>query len=173
MMPTTNAINLAALLLLLLSTVEAFISTPLQCGHSTRSSLREAYIDEGYPHAPREESLPNINGNNNDSGKKSKPAIKKPPKTLPNGGTITLVGAGPGDPSLLTVAAHKILTDPTNYIIVDRLVSKEILDLIEGEYRVANKHPGCQEVAQKEIYEWCMDGLREGRKVVRLKIGEL
>jgi len=82
------------------------------------------------------------------------------------------VGAGPGSPDLLTVAAYKIITDPANFLIVDRLVSKEILDLIEGEYRIANKVPGCQGVAQDEIFAWCKEGLEGGRSVVRLKIGD-
>ena len=97
---------------------------------------------------------------------------KKPPSTLPNGGRLTLLGAGPGDPDLLTLKAHSILSDPNNLVIVDRLVSREILDVVRGEVRKANKHPGCAERAQDEIYEWCKEGLREGRHVVRLKIGE-
>ncbi len=37
---------------------------------------------------------------------------------------------------------------------------------------MANKHPGCAELAQQEIYEWCKEGIRNGKHVVRLKIGE-
>ena len=91
---------------------------------------------------------------------------------LPNGGCVTLVGSGPGDPDLLTVAAYKILADPDNLVIADRLVSKEILDLIGGEIKVARKLPGCAELAQEEIYSWAHEGLKEGRHVVRLKIGD-
>lgn len=97
---------------------------------------------------------------------------KLPPRTLPNGGHITLVGAGPGSPDLLTVAAHRIISDPDALIIVDRLVSEEIVNLIEGEIRTARKHPGCQAAAQTEIFEWCKEGLNAGRHVVRLKIGD-
>lgn len=91
---------------------------------------------------------------------------------MPNGGKITLVGAGPGSPDLLTVAAHRTITDPNALVIVDRLVSKEIVDIITGEVRIAKKYPGCQAQAQEEIFEWCKEGLNEGRHVVRLKIGE-
>ena len=167
---STRPLSCAALFFLLNSYVGAFqsSSTPVLSRQSA-SSLHAAYVDENYPHAPR----PIIAKNNNDNESTAKPIIKrKPPKTLPNGGSITLVGAGPGDPDLLTVAAHKIITDPSNLIIVDRLVSQEILDLIEGEYKVANKRPGCQGAAQAEIYDWCMGGLREGKHVVRLKIGD-
>lgn len=82
------------------------------------------------------------------------------------------MGAGPGSPDLLTVAAHRIISDPNNLVIVDRLVSGEILDLIKGEIKIANKHPGCAEAAQCEIYDWCAEGVLRGRHVVRLKIGD-
>lgn len=39
-------------------------------------------------------------------------------------------------------------------------------------YKIANKTPGCQMAAQDEIFEWCLDGLRQGKHVVRLKIGD-
>jgi hypothetical protein len=78
-----------------------------------------------------------------------------PPSSLPNGGKITMVGSGPGDPDLLTVAAHKILTDPSILVISDRLVSPEILELIKGEIKVARKLPGCAEEAQMEVSNFC------------------
>ena len=39
-------------------------------------------------------------------------------------------------------------------------------------YKIANKTPGCQMAAQDEIFEWCKEGLRNGKHVVRLKIGD-
>jgi uroporphyrin-III C-methyltransferase len=62
-----------------------------------------------------------------------------------------MVGSGPGDPDLLTMAAYKILADPDALVISDRLVSKEIVDLIHGEYKVARKLPGCADAAQEEV----------------------
>jgi len=95
-----------------------------------------------------------------------------PPSSMPNGGRITMVGSGPGDPDLLTMAAYKILADPDALVISDRLVSKEIVDLIQGEYKVARKLPGCADAAQEEIHRWCKEGLDAGKHVVRLKIGD-
>ena len=137
---------------------------------STVTSLGAAFIDHSYPH----ESAPPGNGEGTAAATSASSSIPaaRPPRSLPNGATLTLVGAGPGSPDLLTVAAHRIITDPNNFLVVDRLVSDEILDLIEGEYRVANKHPGCQHAAQEEIYDWCREGLEMGKHVVRLKIGE-
>ena len=169
-------------ILLLSSSVNAFISTSNQPIKNIQisTSLLSAYIDENYPHATtrgvsKEEESINSNSkekkqstNNNNNNNNN----KRPSKTLPNGATLTLVGAGPGSPDLLTIAAHKIITNPNNYLIVDRLVSQEILDLIQGEYKVANKYRGCADIAQEEIYDWCKDGLREGKHVVRLKIGK-
>lgn len=104
------------------------------------------------------------------------PLSSKPPTKLPNGAQLTLLGSGPGDPDLLTVAAYKLLTtDTENKIIVtDRLVSKEILDLIPKgtEVKVARKLPGCAELAQEELYWWCYQGLNQGKHVIRLKIGD-
>eukprot|EP00611_Tribonema_gayanum_P014011 TRINITY_DN2527_c0_g1_i1.p1 TRINITY_DN2527_c0_g1~~TRINITY_DN2527_c0_g1_i1.p1 ORF type:complete len:365 (-),score=85.10 TRINITY_DN2527_c0_g1_i1:403-1497(-) len=91
--------------------------------------------------------------------------------TIPPSGTLTLVGAGPGDPDLLTVKAVRVLAT-ADLVIADRLVSKEILDLVEGDLRVARKHPGCAEEAQQEIYRWVKEGVDAGKNVVRLKIGD-
>ena len=87
-------------------------------------------------------------------------------------GSIYLVGSGPGDPELLTLAAYRRLQDPSALVVADRLVSPEILELVRGEVRIARKLPGCAEAAQTEIYEWCAEALRSGRDVVRLKIGD-
>lgn len=155
---------------------------------------RHAYLDDAGAQSPpipvgRRVPVPNANGrkdtdatatidesnNNNDDNPTTiygEITILHPPKSLPNGGRVTLVGSGPGDPDLLTMAAHKVLCDPSNLVIADRLVSAEILDLIEGECRVANKFPGCQHKAQEEIYRWVKEGLEAGKHVVRLKIGD-
>ena len=165
---------------LLISSVGAFISSkhhPITIispknNHNIRQivSRSAAYIDEDFPHGG--------SGTKNNNKQKQQPIkstdkVKKtkPPTTLPNGGKLTLVGAGPGSPDLLTLSAHKIITDPNNYLIVDRLVSQEILDLIQGEYKVANKYRGCADIAQEEIYDWCVEVLKDGKHVVRLKIG--
>lgn len=100
------------------------------------------------------------------------PFSTKPVEQLENGGKVTLVGSGPGDPDLLTVKAWKLLQDPNALVIVDRLVSQEILDLIQGEIKVARKLPGCADLAQEEIYWWTYQGLQAGKHVIRLKIGD-
>lgn len=88
-----------------------------------------------------------------------------------NIGSVCLLGAGPGDPDLLTVQAVKKLQS-ASLVIADRLVSKEILALISCELRIANKRPGCAEEAQEEINQWVIEAALAGRDVVRLKIGD-
>jgi uroporphyrin-III C-methyltransferase len=99
---------------------------------------------------------------------------QKAPTTLPNGGKITMVGSGPGDPDLLTVKAYKLLTEnPDALVVVDRLVSPAILNIIASQnVKVARKLPGCAELAQEELYWWCYQGLNRGLHVIRLKIGD-
>lgn len=86
-------------------------------------------------------------------------------------GSVTLVGAGPGDPELLTVQAVRLLKS-AELVVADRLISPEIINMIECEVRVANKKPGCAEEAQDEINTWVIEAVLAGRKVVRLKIGD-
>ena len=86
-------------------------------------------------------------------------------------GTIALVGAGPGDPNLLTLQAVNVLKK-AELVIADRLISKEILDMITCELLIAKKRPGCADEAQDEIYQWVEDAVLKGKNVVRLKIGD-
>jgi uroporphyrin-III C-methyltransferase len=94
-----------------------------------------------------------------------------PPSVCPPLGSVSLVGAGPGDPDLLTVQAVRLLSQAA-LVISDRLVSKEILNMIKCELRVAKKRPGCAEEAQEEIYQWTKEAVLQGKHVVRLKIGD-
>ena len=87
------------------------------------------------------------------------------------GPRITLVGAGPGDPDLLTLAAVRALST-ADLVIADRLIPPEMLSLVQGELKIAGKRPGCAEPAQQEIYEWVAQGVQAHKHVVRLKIGD-
>jgi uroporphyrin-III C-methyltransferase len=84
---------------------------------------------------------------------------------------VTLVGAGPGDPSLLTMRATEALRQ-ADLVLADRLVPTAITDLVQGELRVARKPRGRAERGQEELYRWLLEGVRAGRRVVRLKCGD-
>lgn len=86
---------------------------------------------------------------------------------------VMLVGAGPGDPDLLTVKAHRLLSD-VDVIVYDRLVAKQILALIpETTERVfAGKRASNHYMPQEDINNLLVDLARVGKKVMRLKGGD-
>ncbi|MBF0190282.1 MAG: uroporphyrinogen-III C-methyltransferase [Magnetococcales bacterium] len=91
----------------------------------------------------------------------------------PQPGMVLLVGAGPGDPDLLTIAALKALRN-ADVVVHDALVSPEILDLIpESCERIhAGKRGGSPSSSQKDISETLVRLAKAGRRVVRLKGGD-
>ncbi len=86
---------------------------------------------------------------------------------------VYLIGAGPGDPDLLTVKAQRILRS-ADVILYDRLVSPEVLATAnpEAEFLYAGKHAGEQDAVQQWIVEQLIEHARHGRVVVRLKGGD-
>lgn len=88
-----------------------------------------------------------------------------------NAGSVTLVGSGPGDPELLTIAAYKAIIN-ASLVVADRLVSEEIIKLIPCKLVIAGKQPGCADAAQETINSVVIDAVSKGERVVRLKIGD-
>ncbi|MFI5096853.1 MAG: uroporphyrinogen-III C-methyltransferase [Candidatus Acidiferrales bacterium] len=88
-------------------------------------------------------------------------------------GKVYLVGAGPGDPGLLTVEALRLL-QTADAVFHDDLVSREILALIPSETYVESvgKRCGHASVTQQQIHSLLVNAAKEGRKVVRLKSGD-
>jgi uroporphyrin-III C-methyltransferase/precorrin-2 dehydrogenase/sirohydrochlorin ferrochelatase/uroporphyrin-III C-methyltransferase len=86
---------------------------------------------------------------------------------------VYIVGAGPGDPELLTVKATRLIA-AADVIVYDKLVSKPILDLIpSGTTRIyAGKVARKHHMPQGEINELLVSLARSGRNVVRLKGGD-
>jgi len=87
---------------------------------------------------------------------------------------VYLVGAGPGDPDLLTVKAQRLLRE-ANVVVYDRLVSPEIFDLIPaGAARFyVGKSPGHHHMTQNEINHLLVSLARAGKKkIIRLKGGD-
>lgn len=90
-----------------------------------------------------------------------------------NSATVTLVGAGPGDPELLTVKAVKAIQSAT-LLLVDDLVSAEIVALAPANARVVHvgKRGGCRSTPQSFIEKLMLTAVRQGERVVRLKGGD-
>jgi uroporphyrin-III C-methyltransferase len=85
----------------------------------------------------------------------------------------TLVGAGPGDPELLTLKAVKAIQAAT-VLLVDDLVNPEIVALASPHARVVHvgKRGGCKSTPQAFIEKLMVMAAREGENVVRLKGGD-
>jgi len=88
-------------------------------------------------------------------------------------GSVALVGAGPGDPGLLTLKALRALQG-ADVVLHDRLVSREVLALArrEAELVEVGKTGHGHRVAQDEIHRLMLEHARAGRRVVRLKGGD-
>lgn len=88
-------------------------------------------------------------------------------------GKVTLVGAGPGDPDLLTLKAVKALRAAT-VVLVDDLVGDDIVALAPAGARVIHvgKRGGCRSTPQAFIERLMVMAAREGENVVRLKGGD-
>jgi uroporphyrin-III C-methyltransferase/precorrin-2 dehydrogenase/sirohydrochlorin ferrochelatase len=100
------------------------------------------------------------------------PAPNSKPPTHGNG-SVTLVGAGPGDPELLTLRAVRALQE-ADVILIDNLVAPAILDFARREAKrmmvgKASYGPSCR---QDEINAMMISLARSGKRVVRLKGGD-
>jgi uroporphyrin-III C-methyltransferase len=94
------------------------------------------------------------------------------PKQL-QGGKVWLVGAGPGDPELLTVKAARLIS-LADAIVYDHLVGSGIMDLARPEARriYAGKEASKHTLPQDSINQLLVELAREGLSVVRLKGGD-
>ena len=88
-------------------------------------------------------------------------------------GPVHIVGAGPGDPELLTLKAFKLIQN-ADIVFHDRLVSEEIMDLVRRDAtRVSvGKAKSNHSVPQNKIHDLMIDAARSGQRVVRLKGGD-
>lgn len=88
-------------------------------------------------------------------------------------GYVAIVGAGPGDPELITVKAMRRIQE-ADVILYDRLVNEELLNYAKaGVVKLyCGKAPGQHSMAQEKINELLIQYAREGHFVVRLKGGD-
>ncbi|MBV8462094.1 MAG: uroporphyrinogen-III C-methyltransferase [Acidimicrobiales bacterium] len=87
--------------------------------------------------------------------------------------TVYLVGAGPGDPSLLTVRAAELVAS-AEFLVHDRLVTPEVLAMAPDGCEVVDvgKSAGWSPIPQAQINALLVEHGRSGRRVVRLKGGD-
>ncbi|RUM54014.1 MAG: uroporphyrinogen-III C-methyltransferase [Marinomonas sp.] len=88
-------------------------------------------------------------------------------------GKVYLIGAGPGDPDLLTMKAHRLLT-AADVVLYDRLVGEQIIAMIPetAEKLYVGKAKSLHSLPQEEINALLAVKAKEGKVVVRLKGGD-
>lgn len=94
-------------------------------------------------------------------------------KPEPVSGSASIVGAGPGDPALMTLRAQQLLSN-ADVVLYDRLVSPLILDMARKEAVLISvgKEGGGPSVPQAVITDWLLQHVRDGKRVCRLKGGD-
>ena len=99
--------------------------------------------------------------------------MKRPALMSATGGRCTLVGAGPGDPELLTLKAVKAIASAT-VLFVDDLVNPAVLEHAAPGARIVQvgKRGGCKSTPQAFIHKLMVQAVRDGENVVRLKGGD-
>lgn len=89
------------------------------------------------------------------------------------GGSVALVGGGPGDPELITVRGRRLVTD-ADVVVVDRLAPRDLLATLADDVEVIDcgKSPHRQNLTQDEINDVLVERALAGKRVVRLKGGD-
>jgi uroporphyrin-III C-methyltransferase / precorrin-2 dehydrogenase / sirohydrochlorin ferrochelatase len=97
----------------------------------------------------------------------------RPARAAAQGGSVALVGGGPGDPELITVRGRRLVAS-ADVIVVDRLAPRELLDDLPPQVEVIDcgKSAHRHNLSQAEINATLVDRALAGKRVVRLKGGD-
>ncbi|PTX54623.1 uroporphyrin-III C-methyltransferase/precorrin-2 dehydrogenase/sirohydrochlorin ferrochelatase [Litoreibacter ponti] len=112
-------------------------------------------------------------GSEREAAKLIKSAITTGDFGVSQGGSVSLVGAGPGAKDLITLRGVQRLQE-ADVIYYDRLLDPEILELArrDAERVYVGKAPGCHSWPQEKITQTLVSAAKRGQRVVRLKCGD-
>ncbi|WP_331828387.1 siroheme synthase CysG [Candidatus Blochmannia sp. SNP] len=108
-----------------------------------------------------------------EANKAFKFALKNTGNNNNNKGSVTLVGAGPGDVGLLTIRGLQVMQQ-ADVVLYDHLVSSDVLDLIrrDADKIYVGKRAGDHSISQNKLNRFMVQLAQQGNKVVRLKGGD-
>ena len=153
---------------LLREAIESFLPAELGTWVDEAEALRPAWKRAGVPLGERRARLLEVLNERYGSST----AAETPPPTPTGGGFVSLVGAGPGDPGLLTRRAAERLAE-ADLVLYDALVSGSMLTLAPRAHCFfVGKRAGRPSVKQETIQRMLIDAARLGKRVVRLKAGD-
>ena len=142
---------------------------PEVLGRIADSALRRRFL-EGVVDGPIGEQV--LAGREDDARRAIESALAGH-ESAGTAGEVYLVGAGPGDPDLLTFRALRLM-QKADVVVYDRLVSNAVLDLArrDAERIYAGKQPGYHAIPQHEINDLLAELALAGKRVLRLKGGD-
>jgi uroporphyrin-III C-methyltransferase/precorrin-2 dehydrogenase/sirohydrochlorin ferrochelatase len=157
--------------------IEALLPEQLDVWVERAESLRAAWKAERVPMGERRPRLLRaLDELYREDGTQRISAEPRPaparPETAPHRGFVSLVGAGPGDPELLTLKAVRRLEE-ADLVLYDALVRGEALRHARGAHCFfVGKRAGRPSVKQEAIHRILIQAARAGKRVVRLKAGD-
>ncbi len=139
--------------------------------HQLRGTLQRRRFFEAIVDGPAAQRF--IEGDHRGAERIARQLLANTSTAAPHAGSVTIVGAGPGDPELLTLKALRALQD-ADVILYDRLVSEPILDFArrDAERISVGKSAGTPSTTQDEINALLISHASQGKRVVRLKGGD-
>jgi uroporphyrin-III C-methyltransferase / precorrin-2 dehydrogenase / sirohydrochlorin ferrochelatase len=132
--------------------------------------LRRDWRRDAVPMADRRDALLAALARLHDETPRPSAADRRPRRSLP--GLVSLVGAGPGDPELLTRKAARRLAE-ADLVLYDALVEPATVALAAQAQRIfVGRRRGSETIGQEAIIRTMIRAARRGRRVVRLKGGD-